>query len=240
MNYENAKKGIGQIFTAEILQLLAAIMTVVGAIITVVGVATVAAAGIGEFGATLGGASEADLTAIGNAATLAGVGTIGGSVLTIVGAIIAFIGFILYIVGVGNASKDEDGFKKAMLFLVLALVCSIVGSFTGGVANGVLAGILTILGAVFDLLSAIYVINGIISLANKTGNSKVEAKGRFTLKLILVILIMNIIVSLIGLFVNVSAIVVIAGVLNIIAAILSVVRYFVYLSLLSNAKKMFN
>ena len=98
MNYENAKKGIGQIFTAELLQLLAAILSVVGAIITVVGLATAAAAGIGELGGVMAGASEADLTAVGNAATLAGVGAIGGSALTIIGAVIAFIGFILYIV----------------------------------------------------------------------------------------------------------------------------------------------
>ncbi len=223
MNFENAKKGIGQIFTAEILALLAAIFMVIGTIISVVGTATLLAGGLEGAEAAMG-------------AGLAG--GIVGIIMSVVGAIFSLIGFILYIVGVGNAAKDEDNFKKAMLFLVLALVCSLISGFTTTVAGGVLSIILRVLGQLFELISTILVINGITTLANKVGNSKVESKGQFTLKLIAIIIILSIVFSLIALIPAVAA-GVIAGILSIIASILSIIRYFVYLSLLANAKNMF-
>ena len=223
MNYANAKKGIGQIFTAEILQLVSAIFMVIGTIITVAGTATLIAGGLDGMETAMGAGA---------------VGGIFGVVMTVVGGILAFVGFILYIVGVGNASKDEDNFKKAMLFLVLGLVCSLVSAFTTTVAGGIVSVVLRILGELFQLISTILVINGISVLANKVGNSKVEQKGHFTLKLIAIIIIISIVMSLISLIPAV-AVGVIAGILNIVASILSIVRYFVYLSLLANAKNMF-
>ena len=223
MSYENAKKGIGQIFTAEILQLLSAIFSIIGIIISVVGTASLIAGGLEGADVAMG-------------AGLAG-GVV-GVIMTVVGGIVAFIGFILYIVGVVNTSKDEDNFKKALLFLILGLVCTLIASFTTTVAGGVLALILKVLGMLFDLISTILVINGISVLANKVGNAAVEKKGQFTLKLITVIIILSIVISLITLIPAVAA-GVIAGILSIVATVLSIIKYFVYLGLLANAKNMF-
>ena len=221
MSYENAKKGIGQIFTAEILALLSAIFIIIGTIISVIGTATLIAGGIDGAEAAMG----------------AGVaGGVVGIIVSFVGAIFSLIGFILYIVGVGNAAKDEDNFKKAMLFLVLALVCSIVSAFTTAIP--VLAIILKVLGSLFELISTIMVIGGICTLANKLGKSEVEQKGQFVLKLIVVIILLSIVFNLIGLIPTIAT-GVIAGILSIIAAVLSIVRYFAYLALLAQAKNMF-
>lgn len=209
MSYENAKKGIGQIFTAEILQLVSAILVLIGSIAAVVGVAAIVGGGI------------------------VGVG------LTAIGGILSLIGFIMYIVGVGNAAKDEQNFKRAMMFLVLGLICSVVGAFTGTVANGVIRNILSILAEVFQLISAVYVIEGIISLAGKVANPVIESKGRSTLKQIVVVIIISIIASLISLFTSPVAAVV-SAILVVIATIMSVIKYFIYLGLLSGARKMFD
>ncbi|MBQ6441739.1 MAG: hypothetical protein IJJ13_04005 [Lachnospiraceae bacterium] len=223
MSYENAKKGIGQIFTAEILALLSAIFIIIGTIVSVVGTATLIAGG-------MDGAANAMGAGI--------AGGVVGIIVSFVGAIFSLIGFILYIVGVANASKDEDGFKKAMLFLVLALVCSIISAFTTTVAGGVVSIILKVLGMLFELISTIMVIGGISAIANKLGKTEVEQKGQFVLKLIVVIILISIVFYVIGLIPAIAT-GVIAGILSIIATVLSIVRYFAYLSLLAHAKNMF-
>ena len=239
MSFENAKKGIGQIFTAEILNLIGAIFAILGLIIGAVGVvALVGGAMAAADGAMMGGLA----------------GSIGGGALALIGGIFALIAFILYLVGIGNASKDEDSFKKAMMFVLLSLICSVVSAFTGTVPA--LYTVLSILAPVFELCATVFVINGIIVLAGKVGNAQVENKGQTVIKLIVVILVLSIIASLIGgimsmvygsaknmtlLMVNgVTTGSIIASVLMVIATILQIISYFVYLSLLAQAKNMFN
>ncbi len=238
MSYENAKKGIGQIFTAEILQLLSAIFAIIGTIITITGIAAI-----------IGGAATGTDVAMGGGLA----GSIVGIIMTVIGAIFALIGFILYIVGVGTAGKDEENFKKAFMFLILGLICSIIGAFTGAVP--VLAGILKIASAVFSLASAIFVINGIIVLAGKVGNAKVEKKGQTTLKLVIVILVLSIVAHVIAMITalvfgsanditaamvnGATATIFISSIMELVATVLSIIQYFVYLSLLANAKNMF-
>ena len=197
---------------------------VIGTIVTVVGtISMLGAAGAG----------------MDNMLGAAGVGAFGGLLLNVIGAVLMLIGFIIYIVGVGTAAKDESNFKKAMIFLVLGLVCSVVSAFTGTALNGVLSSVLQILAEVFQLVSALLVINGIIVLARKVGNSSVETKGQFTLKLIVCVIILTIIANIISIIANAVAAGVVGGIVGIVAAILSVIRYFVYLSLLAGAKNMF-
>ncbi len=239
MSFENAKKGIGQIFTAEILQLLAAIFAVIGTVMTITGAAAI-------FG---GGVAGSDTAMVGGA-----IGGVVGIIMTVVGAIFALIGFILYIVGVGTAAKDEENFKRALICLVLALITSLVAAFTGGIP--VLSGILTILSTLFTLISAISVINGIIVLAGKVNNAAVEKKGQSTLKLVICILVLSIVANVIALITGAvlgsatdisaamltgaGATIIVSSVMQLIATILNIIQYFVYLSLLSSAKKMFN
>lgn len=239
MSFENAKKGIGQIFTAEILQLLAAIFAVIGIVMTITGAAAI-------FG---GGVAGSDTAMVGGA-----IGGVVGIIMTVVGAIFALIGFILYIVGVGTAAKDEENFKRALICLVLALITSLVAAFTSGIP--VLSGILTILSTLFTLISAISVINGIIVLAGKVNNAAVEKKGQSTLKLVICILVLSIVANVIALITGAvlgsatdisaamltgaGATIIVSSVMQLIATILNIIQYFVYLSLLSSAKKMFN
>ncbi len=239
MSFENAKKGIGQIFTAEILQLLAAIFTIIGLVMSITGVAAIVG----------GGLAESDTAMVGGA-----IGGVVGVIMTVVGAIFALIGFILYIVGVGTAAKDEENFKRALICLVLALVTSLVGAFTNGIP--VLAGIMRILSAVFTLISAISVINGIIILAGKVNNAAVEKKGQTTMKLVIVILVLAIIANVIAMITGAvlgsaadpsaamltgaGTTIIISSVMQLIATVLNIIQYFVYLSLLADAKKMFN
>ena len=89
-----------------------------------------------------------------------------------------------------------------------------------------------------SLLVTIFVISGIMNLAEKLGDSAMVEKGKKIYYIIICVnvlaLIANIIVSIFG-GMTVSMI---AAILAIIAAILSIIQYFFYLSYLAKAKKM--
>ena len=106
MKFPNAENGVKKLFTAEILQIIAAVALAAAA---VMGLVTLANAANENAGATLG----------------FGAGTL---VFSIGGAVVSLIAFILTIVGLVKASKDDDGFKTALAFIILAVVATIVGS----------------------------------------------------------------------------------------------------------------
>ena len=105
MKFQNAATGVKRIFTAEILKLIAAIVTVVGIVMTIV---TVAAANANSQGGTIA----------------AGVGTV---LLIAAASILALIGGIMALVGIINASKDEGAFKTALILIIISLIAAVVG-----------------------------------------------------------------------------------------------------------------
>ena len=106
MKFPNAANGVKKLFTAEILQIIAAVALAAAAIMSLVMLANAANE---NAGATLG----------------FGAGTL---VFSIGGAVVSLISFILTIVGLVKASKDDNGFKTALAFIILAVVATIVGS----------------------------------------------------------------------------------------------------------------
>ena len=215
MKYENAYKGVSKIFSAQILRLLAGIFGVISAVFAVF---TLASAMAGSLGGTAG----------------FGIGTI---VLLVLIAVFSIIAFILMLVGTGNAGKDEPFFKTALLWLMIGIIASIASSCLSTFPVG--ASIFKIIATVADILSTFYIISGIVSLADKIGNTDVSAKGNLLMKMIIAVYVIAIIIEIISLITKLAvAGAVIAGILGIIAAVLSVVSYILFLVLLSRAKKM--
>lgn len=98
MRFPNAAAGVKKIFTAEILALIGAIATVIGTISALIAVA--AAANNSTGGTAVAG---------------------GASVIFLLGAgVLGIIAFIMNIIGINSAAKDEASFKTA-------LICVIVG-----------------------------------------------------------------------------------------------------------------
>ena len=216
MKFPNAAKGVSKIFTAEILGLIATILIGIGTV-------TAAVAYVGSKEKVISDAAVGG-TAVG-----------GGAILTI-GAIIAFVGAIIGIVGMVQAGKDEKFFKYALYAMIIYIVVYAIMSFaltTSGYKDYVGSGTTLI-----NLIVTVLIIQGVINIANQKQNEKIAAKGALIFKLIICVTVLEIIVGIIAAATKNQVAAVIAVVLAIVALVLSLVRYILYLSLLSNAKKM--
>lgn len=218
MKFPNAAKGVKKIFTAEILNLIGTIVMVIAAIVAAIGVA----------GAS--GAQSSD----GKALVLGG-GIMVALIFIAVYMILATIAYIMNLVGIINASKDETNFKSALLFLIVGIVTTIlVAAFRN---NPVVYSLMVSLGNLMNVFVNIFVIAGGVKLADRLNRGDVSTKGTNVLKLIIVVAILSLIASLISSFMGGMVASVTAAVLFIVGLVLNIIKYFMYLSYLSQLKK---
>lgn len=216
MRFPNAASGVKKIFTAEILALISEILLIIAGFMVVVALAATN---------TNGNESLA-------------LGTLAGFAIFGFGAtVIAIIAFILKIVGISQASKDENSFKTAIICLIIGIVGSLVYSIFQ-TSSPTVASIGNLIYQLMNLFVTIFVISGIIKLADQLNDGVVSAKGSTLLKLITVIYALTIIANIIVLILGGYAVSIVAAIIYLIALILTVVQYIMYLVYLANAKKM--
>ena len=216
MRFPNAASGVKKIFTAEILALISEILLLFAGVLVVI---------------ALGAAQN-------NANDSLALGTLAGFAIFGFGAtVIAVIAFILKIVGISQASKDENSFKTAIICLIIGIVGSLVYSIFQ-TSSPTVASIGNLIYQLMNLFVTIFVISGIIKLADQLNDGVVSAKGSTLLKLITVIYALTIIANIIVLILGGYSVSIVAAIIYLIALILTVVQYFMYLAYLSNAKKM--
>ena len=216
MRFPNAASGVKKIFTAEILALISDILLIIAGFMVVVALAATN---------TNGNESLA-------------LGTLAGFAIFGFGAsVIAIIAFILKIVGISQASKDENSFKTAIICLIIGIVGSIVYSIFQ-TSSPTVASIGNLIYQLMNLFVTIFVISGIIKLADQLNDGVVSAKGSTLLKLITVIYALTIIANIIVLILGGYSVSIVAAIIYLIALILTVVQYIMYLVYLANAKKM--
>ena len=218
MKFPNAAKGVKKIFTAEILNLIGTIVMVIAAIAVAIG-------GAGAAGAQ---------TEEGIALALGG-GMMVALILIAVYMILATIAYIMNLVGIINASKDETNFKSALIFLIVGIVTTILVAVFRN--NPVVYSMLLSLGNLMNVFVNIFVIAGGVKLADRMNRGDVSTKGTNVLKLIIVVAILSLIASLISSFMGGMVASVTAAVLLIVSLILNIIKYFMYLSFLSRLKK---
>ncbi len=221
MKYPNAAKGVKRIFTAEILGLISSILLVVGFILMIPAVLVAKNGAEGMEGAAIGA-------------------TVAMGVFVLIAGVLSIIAFIMNIVGINNASKDEENFKSALLFLVLGLVAKAASITIGRFVKDatVATGMLDTAANLLNIFVTIFVISGIVKLADRLNRGDISAKGTNVLKILIAVNVLSLIASFIA---SVMGGPVASGVtlaLAIVSAVLSVVQYIMYLSLLSKAKKM--
>ena len=203
MRFPNAYSGVKKLFTAEILELIAAVLLVIMLI-------AVGAGSTGEISAD---------------ASTAAVGVAGG--LAIIAAILAIVAVVLNLVGLNQASHDEQkSFRTAFFFALIELVASALSNFLGDKTD------------IFDLVVKIctigvfvYTVGGISNLAKQYGNNKMVSLGNKILILEVILVALTAILEHLpkGNAANTAAA---------ISSILTIVVYVIYLVYLSKAKKM--
>ena len=209
-----------KIFTAEILKLI-------GTLCGIIGIAIVAA-GVAAAGIT--GKTDAGMAA------LAG-GTVGGMLFVVAYLVLVTIAFILHLVGIINARHDEDSFKSALICLILNLVSMFCfGIFTN--INTTVASLFYSFGNLMHVFVTLFIISGIIKMADKLNRGDISAKGSNILKIIVVIAALSLLISIVSSFIMSSAAMVTALILMAVALVLCIVQYIMFLSFLAKAKKM--
>ena len=202
MRYESAYKGIQKVFVAQLLNLIAVVLAM----------ASLVSAG-GAFGAAV---SESTGIAQGLA--------IGSVIGLLASAILPIVSYILNLVGLMQASKDErKSFRIAFFSALIALIASVVSSLAG---TGTLAGgILGIISRAAQLISLFYIINGIMELAGRLNRQDVSWLGS---KLMWMLIILYVAAIVIGFIPN-AEFGAIAGVASLAFMIVIYVVYLVYL-----------
>lgn len=209
MKFSNAYRGIKKIYVAEILGIIAA---VVSAIAGVFAAMTVGTASVGLPLSTL---------AVGSLTVILGAGA---GVLTI-------IAFFINIVGVNSAAKDEEKFQTALYCIIIGLVASVIGTLF--FYSSVVGSITDLIQEITKLGATVFIISGIMTLADRLNNGAVSAMGTRILKMIFAVYCLILIADVIILFAPV-----LAGTLTIVASVLNIVQYIMYLIYLSRAKQM--
>ena len=219
MKFPNAYAGVKKIFTSEVLSIIAAICLLVALILGIVAAGSGANALINESGS----AANATLGSL-----------IGAVVLIAAFGVLTIIAYILQIVGISKAAKDEPAFKTALIFVIIGAACAVAYAFTKNNSDAaIVASISSTLQRVSNLGVSVYIIQGIRNLADRLNNGAISAKGGTIFKLILVFYGIIIIANIVAIFS-----VTIAAILGIVSAVLDLIVYIIFIGLLSNAKKM--
>lgn len=167
--FPNAKKGVGRIYTAQLIQVICGLAIVISAIISLLAVGVSTQAGSGEG---------------------AGVALMSLGLITIVSAIAIIVADIINLVGLHTAGKDEPNFKIAFWLIIAVLAVQIVSALMG--ADGV-TGIASILMSVAQLASIFMVVRGV---SNLLPNSPIARKGNSVLIAYAIAIVVIVIVSI--------------------------------------------
>lgn len=221
MKFPNAANGVKKIFTAEILSLISGICMFVMIVLLVVALAAAKAVSGGADGAAAG-------------AVASGAGTL---VFGIGSGVLAIIAFILNIVGISKASKDEESFRMALFAVIGGIILSVIGTAFNNV-NGYVSSIMQALQVVADLLVLLYVIQGIRYLSLKLNRPDIDQKGQNLFKIIFIVLVLQFIARIVVIIFGGMAASITSAIIALIAVILSVIEYILYLAFLAKAKKM--
>ena len=212
MRFPNALSGVKKIFAAELLAMIGTVLMVVALVLGVIG-------GLKE-----------DLVGLG-----------GATIIGIVAGVLLLISYILYIVGVSKASKDEPAFKTALYVIVFGIVYSIITTtFSSAIEKSGIQQFANLIPDLINLVAMLFIVTGIRNLAEQLGDKAMITKGERIMKIAYVMEIIIFVIRAVSMFAFsnneiVGTAVVVAAV---VAGILNVVIYIMYLLYLGKAKKL--
>ena len=127
--------------------------------------------------------------------------------------ILAIVAYIMQIVGVNEAKTDDEGFDNALMFIIAGIIVSVLGVFF----EGWISSVLSLAVKVLEVIVIICIINGVRSLAQKSGNTKVDNNGKTVCTVVIVLSVIAILFGFADIFVpSISLLLtLIAGCLNI-------------------------
>ena len=212
MKFPNAFQGLKNVFTAQILSLIATGCTVLGAI-------------TGGLGVVAGSLATG----------------LGGGVLVLAALVLMLLSLIFTLMGLSRASRDEAGFKGAfycsLIQLILVLLLNIIMAF--GIGGSVLKGVTNIITQILSILVIAYIFKGIDALAGKLGREDVSSAGHSVIVFLWVVYAVTIFCDMMSLLFPAAALFMgVIGVISFLAGIAMIVGYILYLVHLNRAIQM--
>ena len=216
MNYENAGKGISKIFTGEIISLIGTVTLMITGILSVFALAMEET---GEQPETL---------------------FITTGVFAIVSIVLMLTAYIINLVGIGQAAKDEASFRSAFYAAIFGIVFSVLSGFLGNASEGnsFAQRVISIIPDLINLIMMICIVSGILRISAEMHNSEMVGKGETILRIVFTVTIISFVVRVVGGLIQSYAGMYVMAAIVAFSGILTVVNYFLYLSYLSKAKKM--
>ena len=214
MKFPNAKKGIKNIFTGQLLMLISVILTTVSSIAMVV---------VNNLEDT---ASE----------TVMSASAIGLLLFSLVGAVLTVIALVFKIIGVFRSSKDEPVFKGVIFLMIFSLAVVIISAVFAN--SQVISRLSDLVNDISGTITTVLIVIGFNKIAEKLGDEVVFRKGQNLLRVIIWIVLLSVIMKAVALFAPVAVMVVIEVVMLIVTGLLEVLQTFLYLFYLSKTKKM--
>ena len=214
MRFPNAFSGVKKIWLAEILMLLAAVIGII--MIFVIAGNSILVDDVIVFNEGAAGTPVA--------------------ILGIASAVIALVAFILNLVGLIIARKDDSGFRIALLVTVLGVIASAVSAIWS--TNAGLVKWMDTLTTIFSMFASYYVLTGIANLADQIPDAETKALALKSRTLVEGSFCLTVIFKLIINIFNIQNGSTIYTILAVVATLLELVSYILYLRALSKGKKM--
>ena len=197
------------------------IISIVAAALTIIG-ATIAAIGLKKEGLLL----------------------TGGTIILISGIALVVV-FILQLVGLHQAGKDEIQIKYAFCATILGIILGVVASILESVSNAkgtqIAVAVINAIQTVAELLAAFYVLSGISALAGKLNDQAMEKQGRKLANWVIIFFIASIVFEFLGVILKENPtewLAVLAGILVIVAGFVQLVVYIITFIYYCKAVKM--
>ena len=231
MRFPNAFKGVSKMFAAEILKLIATGLTVA------TGVAGIVSAS-GVIQSAVNGA-EITEELVANNINMGGV--IVAGILGVGAMILYIIAYIMNLVGLAQAGRDEENFGSAFGLSIAVLVISIATAVLTGLSIGgnVPENIASTARTVCEVIVMILVVSGIMNLAERLRDEKMISFGEKVSVLILIFVIAAAVATFISIFFGRMAWAQhVEGILDIISGVALFIGYIIYIIYIAKAKKM--
>jgi len=213
MTFPNAYKGVKKIFIAEILTIIAVV------IMTVSGVVALALLQL----------IQQDEGAAG--------GALASLITFILGTCLTIPAFIIYLVGILQAKKDEQHFYYAFVFVILPIIASVFAAIFS--QYELVQNIAEIVRNICEVIAMIMIIGGIKELAAKLNSEQMVSSANTALRIISGVYILLIIARVIEfVFDFLPAMVTFGGIVALAAGVLNVIAHVYYLVLLGRSIKM--
>ena len=213
--YENAKNGIGKVFTSQILAILAVLCALVAGLFAAV---TLTAVDENLTGATFGG-------------------SVGLALFTLASAVLLVIAFILEMVGLNVAGRDEPLFKKAFIVSVVGLIISIVlGALASLTTISWIIDLKDICNFFIGLIIVHHVLYGVANICPSLSDKAMSVWKVYmaTIIIAVVVNIVSIVMALLKLYTGSAVLLIVFTLLD---AVLQIVAYVMFVSFLAKAKK---